>query len=74
MTKVVVSYICPPIGVRSCDWEATLDSYNGDEPNQPRGFGVSKLAALENLLEQLDDDDEQAREVWNCINNIERQW
>lgn len=71
--KVTVSYICPPIGVRSFDWEASLDSYNGDEPNAPRGFGQTKLAALEHLLEQLDESKEAAA-VWQRINEIERQW
>ena len=71
--NVIVSYICPPIGVRSFDWEASLDNYNGDEPNAPRGFGISKLAALEDLLEQLGEGRE-ADAVWQRINEIERQW
>lgn len=71
--KVNVSYICPPIGVRSFDWEAHMDRDEGNE-NMPRGFGLTKLGALENLLEQFDPDEPEAQAVWDEINRIERQW
>ena len=71
--NVITSYVCPPIPIRSADWEAYLDCHDGDE-NAPRGRGLTKLGALEDLLSQLDPDDEQAKAVWNRINDIERQW
>lgn len=73
MSSVIVSYVCPPIPIRSMDWEAYMENDDGDE-NAPRGRGLTKLGALENLLEQLDPDSKEAREVWNRINDIERQW
>ena len=72
MMKVIVSYICPPIGVRSFDWQATLDRYNGDEPNAPRGFGVTKYRAMEDLLSQLDDSDEYDAVVEALLDHEER--
>lgn len=54
--KVIVSYICPPIPIRSMDWEATIDSYNGDEANAPRGFGHTRVEAVADLASQLEDD------------------
>ena len=73
MNKVIVSYVCPPIPIRSMDWEAYMDNDEGNE-NMPRGHGVSKLAALENLLEQFDPEDAEAQSIWTEINRIERQW
>jgi hypothetical protein len=71
--NVIVSYICPPIPDRSADWEACLDCHDGDE-DAPRGHGITKLAAMENLLEQFDGDEPEARAIWDAINRIERQW
>lgn len=70
--NVITSYVCPPIPIRSADWEAYLERDEGDE-NAPRGRGLTKLGALENLLEQLEDGPE-AMAVWRRINDIERQW
>jgi len=71
--KVIVSYICPPIPIRSMDWEARMDNHDDNEDTM-RGHGVSKLAALENLLEQFDGDEPECRVIWDEINSIERQW
>ena len=73
MQTVIVSYVCPPIPTRSADWCAYLEQDEGEE-GAPCGWGVTKLGALEDLLSQLDPDDEQAKAVWNRINDIERQW
>lgn len=71
--KVILSYICPPIPDRSMDWEAYIDNDDGNE-DAPRGHGFTKLSALENLLEQFDGDEPEARAIWDAINDIERQW
>lgn len=71
--NVITSYVCPPIPTRSADWCAYLERDDGDE-NAPRGRGLTKLGALEDLLSQLDPDDAEAKAVWNRINDIERQW
>lgn len=71
--NVIVSYICPPIPDRSADWEARMDNHDDNE-NTMRGFGITKLAAMENLLEQFDGDEPEARAIWDAINRLERQW
>jgi hypothetical protein len=71
--NVIVSYICPPIPIRSMDWEARMDNHDDNE-NTMRGHGITKLAAMENLLEQFDGDEPEARAIWDAINRIERQW
>lgn len=70
---IVISYVCPPIPHRGNDWCAYLDRDEGNE-GAPVGWGVSKVAALENLLEQFDDESTEAKAVWDRINQIERQW
>jgi hypothetical protein len=70
--KVITSYVCPPIPDRSADWEACLDCHDGDE-DAPRGRGVNKLAALFDLFDQIEDED-QMTVVWERINELERQW
>ena len=71
--KVTVSYICPPIPIRSMDWTAYMENDAGNE-NSIRGFGFTKLEALEDLLMQFDAEDAEAKAVWDEINRIERQW
>lgn len=70
--KVITSYVCPPIPDRSADWEACLDCHEGDE-DAPRGRGKTKLNALFDLFDQIEDED-QMTVVWDRINEIERQW
>lgn len=57
---IINTYYDPkPIPIRSFDWTATTDnydaSYEGDEwvANEPVGHGVTKAAAIFDLLEQL---------------------
>ena len=71
--NVIVSYICPPIPIRSMDWEARMDNHDDNEDTL-RGFGSTKLAAMENLLDQIDPDAPEAQVIWDAINRIERQW
>jgi hypothetical protein len=42
----------PPIPDRRYDWSAVTDDY---EPGHPIGQGISEEAAIESLLEQLDE-------------------
>jgi hypothetical protein len=70
--QVITSYVCPPIPDRSADWEACLDCHDGDE-DAPRGRGETKLAALFDLFDQIEDE-AQMTVVWERINELERQW
>jgi hypothetical protein len=49
--KVVVTCVCPPIPLRQFDWSATLDGY---EPPETIGYGATSLAAVLDLMEQLE--------------------
>ena len=50
--KVIFSNVSPPIPVRNCDWSASLD----DDENALRGWGATKVEALNDLLENEDVD------------------
>lgn len=50
--RVNVSYDPPPIPVRGSDWNAVVD---GREEYGPVGYGATKMAAVQNLLDQLED-------------------
>ena len=54
MSKIVIhtDYICPPIPLRSHDWQATLDGY---EPGDPIGRGLTEHDAIVDLIEQIED-------------------
>jgi hypothetical protein len=71
--NVITSYVCPPIPDRSADWEARMDNHDDNEDTL-RGHGITKLAAMFNLLDQIDPDAPEARAIWDEINRIERQW
>ena len=43
--------VCPPIPIRSHDWQATLDGY---EPGDPIGHGPTEGDAIADLMEQID--------------------
>ncbi len=47
-----------PIPDRRFDWNAILDNY---EPNCPCGWGRTEEEAINDLLEQLDDQNEELR-------------
>lgn len=52
--KVRTSHEFPPIPVRCFDWFAVDDStYDGEGPI---GMGATEQAAIEDLLEQIDED------------------
>lgn len=42
--------VCPPIPMRSMDWQATAD---GHEPGHPMGTGATEDEAIIDLVEQL---------------------
>ncbi len=48
---IVSSFINPPIPIRTCDWCAYLD---GEEEGKV-GWGRKQLDAINDLLEQLDE-------------------
>jgi hypothetical protein len=48
MKDIKTEFICPPIPIRSFDWEATRDGYEyGDQI----GYGETEAEAIANLLE-----------------------
>lgn len=53
--RIVTQYIFPPIPVRTMDWQATLEDYDGapDAGPQPMGWGETEQAAILDLLESL---------------------
>jgi len=52
MRKLIIhtENVCPPIPMRSMDWQATTDEY---EPGHPIGSGATEEAAILDLIEQL---------------------
>lgn len=42
--------VCPPIPLRSMDWQATADDY---EPGHPVGTGATEEEAVHDLIDQL---------------------
>lgn len=55
LTGIQLTHIYPPIPTRDFDWSAVTDSY---EPGMPIGYGPTPQAALNDLLEQIEDSDE----------------
>lgn len=53
--KIVTSHIFPPIPVRQFDWCAHFD---GAEESGHYGYGRTELAAIRDLIENCDDDDD----------------
>ncbi len=49
---ILLNNIYPPIPNRRFDWQATLDGY---EPGEPIGYGETKLKALEDLIDQIEE-------------------
>lgn len=50
--KINTEFVNPPIGDRSCDWQATMDDY---EPGCPIGRGRTEDEAIEDLMWQLEE-------------------
>jgi hypothetical protein len=55
--KIVVTFTGAPIPVRSFDWVAHFD---GGEEDGPCGYGPTKLSALYDLRDALENDAEAA--------------
>lgn len=53
--QIRTEYVYPPIPDRSYDWSAVTVDY---EPGQPMGWGPTKRAAIEDLVEQQENHDE----------------
>ena len=56
--KIHTSHDYPPIPIRSMDWSAVTDDYDGAEDSGNRcqiGRGPTEEAAIADLLEQLED-------------------
>ena len=56
-TKIITNYDHPPIPVRSFDWSAVTDDYDGapDAGWQPVGHGATEAEAIADLMEQPED-------------------
>ena len=56
---IQTTHVKPPIGTRSYDWSAVLDTYDGaeDADHQPTGWGSTEEAAIRDLLEQIEERD-----------------
>lgn len=52
-TIVLTSHDFPPIPLRHLDWSAVTDDY---EPGAPMGNGATELEAINDLLDQLEED------------------
>lgn len=60
--KIVTHFEYPPIPIRSMDWSAVLDGYDGaPDASGPQTFigrGPTELSAVADLLDQLRDHEE----------------
>jgi hypothetical protein len=57
--KIHTSFDYPPIPVRSMDWSAVTDDYDGAEDSRTRsqiGRGATEQEAIADLLEQIEED------------------
>lgn len=52
-SKVITENVYPPIPDRRWDWSAVFDGY---EPGDPIGRGPTEEAAIEDLLEQIEEE------------------
>ena len=56
--RIHTTYEYPPIPIRTCDWSAVLDDYDGAPdagPHQYVGLGATEAEAVRDLIEQLED-------------------
>jgi hypothetical protein len=54
VSRIVTSYIYPPIPRRDYDWCATLEDYDGaDDSRDPIGFGATEAEAIDDLQDQI---------------------
>lgn len=47
--KILTDYVYPPIPLRQFDWSAVYDGY---EPGEPIGWGVTEALAIQDLEEK----------------------
>ena len=76
--KIHTSFDYPPIPVRSFDWSAVTDNYDCDCDQDgffsscPIGHGATEQEAINDLIEQLRENDEdgliEGSDAWNEIN------
>ena len=62
--EIRTSYYQPPMPLRDCDWSAVLRGYDGGDP---MGYGRTEQEAIDDLLDQLDEQaltDEDEYEVY----------
>ena len=52
--KLRTEYVYPPIPIRSFDWSA-IDDDTYDGPGSPVGHGPTEQAAIDDLMEQLEE-------------------
>jgi hypothetical protein len=55
MGKIITKYDPPPIPQRQFDWSAVDENY---EPGMPIGYGLTRAAAIIDLKELMEIDDE----------------
>jgi hypothetical protein len=54
--QIITSFDYPPIPIRTCDWSAVTDNYDGaEDSNDPIGRGTTEKEAIEDLIKQLGD-------------------
>lgn len=52
--RINTNYVYPPIPMRTCDWSAVDDNYDGaPDSHCPIGWGATEQEAVDNLMEQL---------------------
>lgn len=52
--RIKTQFVYPPIPIRSFDWSA-VDDNTYDGPGSPIGWGPTEQAAIDDLLEQIQD-------------------
>ena len=54
--NIITNFDYPPIPVRSCDWSAVFDDYDGaEDSNCPIGRGATEKEAVEDLICSVED-------------------
>lgn len=53
--RIITSFVYPPIPMRYFDWCAYRDGY--EEPGNPCGWGSTEQIAIDDLLEQEEEDE-----------------
>lgn len=68
--KVHTAHVYPPIPIRGFDWSAVTDDYDVDFDSEcgyftshPHGHGATELEAIADLLDQVEDERDEALDV-----------